>query len=61
MLYRDLLKDPEGTRPLLRLGDRWDVKIDLKDTGTEDVGWIVLPQHRNKYQILRFGNGIGVT
>jgi hypothetical protein len=45
------VKDPEGKRPLLRPGDRWDnVKIDLKDTGTKGVGWIVLPQDKDKYQ-----------
>jgi hypothetical protein len=45
------VKDPEGKRPLLRPGDRWNnVKIYLKDIGTKGAGWIVLPQDRNKYQ-----------
>ena len=45
------MKDPEGKRPLLRPGDRWDsVKIDLKCIGTKCVGWIVMPQDKNKYQ-----------
>ena len=49
MLYRVLVKDPEGKRPILRLGYRWNnVKIDLNHKGTEDVGWIVLPQHKKK-------------
>jgi hypothetical protein len=45
------VKDPDGKRPLLRPGDRWDnVKTDLKDIGTRGVGWIILPQDRNKYE-----------
>ena len=45
------MKDSEGKRPLLRPGDRWDnVKIELKEIGKEGLGWIVLPQDKNKYQ-----------
>ena len=41
----------EGKRPLGTLGYRWvnNIKMDIKETGLEDVNWIHLAQDRNKW------------
>jgi len=45
-----LVGKSEGKRPLVRHRCRWEenIKVDLTETGCEDVGWIRLAQDRNK-------------
>jgi hypothetical protein len=42
--YRILVGKPEGTRPLGRPRHSWvgSIKIDLREIGYEDMGWINL-------------------
>jgi hypothetical protein len=42
-----LVEKPEGKRPLERLRSRWNIKTDLKETGSEGVDWIRLAENRN--------------
>jgi hypothetical protein len=47
-VYRVLVGRPEGKRPLGRPRRRWEdnIKLDLRETGTEVVNWIRLAQDR---------------
>jgi hypothetical protein len=47
-IYRVLVGRPKGKRPLGRPRCRWDdnIKMDLKETGTNEVNWIQLAQDR---------------
>jgi hypothetical protein len=42
--YRILVGKPEGKRPLVRPRRRWvyNVKMDLRETGWDGMGWIGL-------------------
>jgi hypothetical protein len=45
-VYRVLFGRPEGKRPLGRLGHRWEdnIKLDLRDRGTDGANCIQLAQ-----------------
>jgi hypothetical protein len=44
----------EGKRPLGRPRRRWEdnIRIDLSETGWEDVDWMYLAQDRNQWRTL---------
>jgi hypothetical protein len=50
--YRILVGKPEGKRPLGRPRRRWvyNIKIDLSETGWDDVDWIHLAQDRDQWR-----------
>jgi hypothetical protein len=52
--YNILGRNPEGKRPLGRLRCRWEdnIKIDVKETGWEDVDWIHLAQDTDQWRAL---------
>jgi hypothetical protein len=51
-VYTILVGKPEGKRPLGRPKYRWEVgiRMDLEETGWEDVQWIQLAQDRDRWQ-----------
>jgi hypothetical protein len=52
--YNILVGRPEGRRPLGKPRRRWEdnIKIDLRETGFGDVGWIHLAQDRDRWRAL---------
>jgi hypothetical protein len=51
--YKILVRKPERIRPCGRFRSRWvDIKMDLKETGCEDVDWIHLAQDRVQWWVL---------
>jgi hypothetical protein len=52
--YNILVGRPEGRRPLGRPRSRWEdnIKIDLRETGFEDVDWIHWAQDRDRWWAL---------
>jgi hypothetical protein len=51
--YRILMGKPEGKIPLGRPRGRWvDNKINLRDTGWDDMDWIDLVQGRDQWRAL---------
>jgi hypothetical protein len=52
--YRIQVGKPEGKRPLGRPKRRWvnNIKIDLRETGCDDMDWIDLVQDRDKWRAL---------
>jgi hypothetical protein len=52
--YRILVGKPEGKRPLGRPRHRCvdNVKIDLRETGWDDMDWINLVQDRDQWRAL---------
>jgi hypothetical protein len=48
------VRKPEGIRPLGRPRHRWEenIRVDVMETGWEDVDWICLAQGRDQYQAL---------
>jgi hypothetical protein len=52
--YNILVGRPKGRRPLGRPRRRWEdnVKMDLRETGFGNVGWIHLAQDRDRWQAL---------
>jgi hypothetical protein len=48
--YKILVGKPEGKRPLGRPKRRWEdnIKMELKETGFVDVGWIHMAQDRDR-------------
>jgi hypothetical protein len=50
-VYRVLVGEPEGKRPLGRQRPRWEdnIKIDLQEVGCGDVDWIELAQDRDSW------------
>ena len=52
MHYRILLAKPEGKRPLERSRRKWEdnIKINVEETGWENMNWIRLPQVRQKWR-----------
>jgi hypothetical protein len=51
-VYRVLVGRPEGKRPLGRPRRRWkdNIKMDLRETGTDEVNWIWLAQDRDQWR-----------
>jgi hypothetical protein len=49
-MHRILMGKPEGKRPLGRPRRRWadNIKIDLREVGWGDMGWIGLAQVRDQ-------------
>jgi len=49
-VYRVLMGNPKGRRPLGRLGRRWqdNIKIDLQEVGWGSMDWIDLAEDRDR-------------
>jgi len=52
IVYRVLVGRPEGKRPLGRPRCRWEynIKMDLREIGIDEVNWIQLAQERVQWQ-----------
>jgi hypothetical protein len=52
--YRLLVGKPKGKRPLGRPKRNWEdnIRMDLREVGWSDVGWIGLGQDRNRWRAL---------
>jgi hypothetical protein len=52
--YRILVGNPEGKRPLGRPRCRWvyNIKMDLREIGWDDMDWIELTQDRDQWRAL---------
>jgi hypothetical protein len=50
--YRILVGKPEGKRPLGRPRRRWEdnIRMDLRETGWDDMDWIDLAQYRDQWK-----------
>jgi hypothetical protein len=50
--YRLLVGKPEGKRPLGRPRRRWvdNIRMDLREVGWGNVGWIGLAKDRNRWR-----------
>jgi hypothetical protein len=53
-VYRVLVENPEGKRPLGRPRRKWEVEIrmDLREIGWRFVEWIQLAQDRDRWRAL---------
>ena len=52
-MYRVLLGEPEGGRPLERPRRRWvDIRMDLQEVGCGYMDWIGLAQDRDRWRSL---------
>jgi hypothetical protein len=51
-VYRVLIGRPEGKRPLGRPRRRWqdNIKLDLREIGTDEANWIRLAQDRVQWR-----------
>jgi hypothetical protein len=51
-VYKVLVGNPEGKRPLGRPRRRWEdgIRMDLKEIGLGDVDWIRLSQDRDRWR-----------
>jgi hypothetical protein len=51
-VYRVLVGKPEGKRPLGRPRRMWEdgIRMDLREIGLFDVGWIRLAQDRDRWR-----------
>jgi hypothetical protein len=51
-VHKVLVGKPEGRRPLGRPRRRWEdgVRMDLREIGLGDVGWIRLAQDRDRWR-----------
>jgi hypothetical protein len=49
-----LVGKPDGERPTVRPRRRWEgnIKMDLKETGFEDVDWVHLAEDRDRWRAL---------
>jgi hypothetical protein len=49
-VYRVLVREPEGKRPLGRPGHRWEdnIKMNLQEVGCGGTEWIELAQNRDR-------------
>ena len=58
VVYRVLVRKPEGKRPLVRTRSRWkdNVKMDLQEVGCGVMDWIELAQDRDRGRSL--GNAV---
>jgi hypothetical protein len=54
LVYRVLVRKPEGKRPLGRPRHRWkdNIKLDLQDVGCEGMDWIDVTQDRERWRVL---------
>jgi len=54
VLYRVLVRKPEGKRPLGRPRRRWvdNIRMDLQDMGCGYMDWIGLAQDRERWRTL---------
>ena len=54
VVYRVLVRKPEGKRPLGRSRSRWvdNIRVDLQEVGCGYVDWIGLAQDRDRWQTL---------
>jgi hypothetical protein len=53
-VYRVLMGNPEGKRPLVRPRCRWKdgIRMDLEEIGLGSVDWIQLAQDRDRWRAL---------
>jgi hypothetical protein len=53
-IYKVLVGKPEGKRSFERPMHRWknNIKMELTETGWEDVYWIHLPQDWDQHELL---------
>jgi len=53
-VFRVLVGEPQGKRPLGRPRPRWEdnIKMDLQEVGRGSMDWIELAQDRNRWQAL---------
>ena len=53
-MYRVLVGEPEGQRPLGRPRRRWvdNIRMDLQEVGCGYMDWIVLAQDRDRWRTL---------
>jgi hypothetical protein len=51
-VYRVLIGEPEGKRPLGRLRRKWEdgIRMDLRQIGWGSVDWIQLAQDRGRWR-----------
>ena len=53
-MYRILVRNPEGKRPVGRPRRRWkdSIKMDFQEVGCGDIDWIRLAQDRDRWRAL---------
>jgi len=53
-VYRILVRNPEGKRPVGRPRRRWkdSIKMDFQEVGCGDIDWIRLAQDRDRWRAL---------
>ena len=53
-MYRALVGQPEGKRPLGKARNIWEdkIKMDLQEVGCEGMDWIDLAQDRDRWRAL---------
>jgi hypothetical protein len=51
-VYKALMGKPKGKRPLRRLRRRWQyvIRMHLRETGLEGVGWIQVSQDKGQWR-----------